>query len=114
MTDYLFYPPADEAQDDIWQYTVDQWGEEQAEKYIIGLHTHLQALAKKQKLWRSLPSGPLVPSDLDMEVYFSKYEHHHIFFRTLSKGRIGIMSILHERSNIPVRLRKDLEEIEAQ
>ena len=114
MANYLFYPPANEAQDAIWQYTVDQWGEEQAEKYIIGLHTHLQTLADKQKPWRPLPSGSLVPSDLDMKVYFSKYERHHIFFRTLSKGGIGIMSILHERSDIPVRLRQDLEEIEAQ
>ena len=114
MSNYLFYASADEAQDDIWHYTVDRWGEAQAEKYIIGLHTHLQALAKKQILWRSLPASQLVPPDLDMELYFSKYEHHYLFFRKLSKGRIGIISILHERSDIPVRLRKDLEQIDGQ
>ncbi len=51
------------------------------------------------------------PADLKMEVFFSHYEKHYIFFRDLRKGIIGIMSILHDSMHIPVRLREDLEKI---
>jgi len=108
---YLFFPPADKAQDDIWNYTCEEWGKKQVKKYIIGLHAHLQKLSEKKKLWRTLPNSLIVPSDLDLQAYFSKYEHYFIFFRTLSGSKIGIMSILHESADIPVRLRKDLNKI---
>lgn len=114
MASYRFFPPADEAQDDIWQYTYDEWGEAQADKYIIGLHEHLQALADKKKQWRTLPNSLIVPPDLDISAYFSHYEHHYIFFRELSGGVIGVLSILHENMDIPVRLFRDLEKIENQ
>ena len=113
MTSYLFFPPADKAQDDIWNYTYEAWGEKQAEKYIKGLHHHLQLLSEKKKRWRSLPPNLVIPSDLNIEAYFSKYEHHYLFFRQLSTGQIGIMAILHESSDLPVRLYDDLRKLEA-
>ncbi len=112
MPKYLFFPPANDAQDKIWNYTYKEWGEKQAVKYITGLHDHLSKLANKQKIWMELPNSLIVPPDLNLEVYFSRYEHHQIFFRKLSKGNIGIISILHESSDMPVRLVKDLRKIE--
>ena len=114
MPSYLFFPSADKAQDNIWRYTCETWGEKQAEKYIKGLHDHLQRLSEKKKLWRSLPANLVVPPDLKIEAYFSKYEHHYLFFRKLSSGQIGIMAILHESSDLPVRLFDDLRKLEEQ
>lgn len=114
MSSYLFFPPADKAQDDIWRYSCETWGEKQAEKYIKGLHHHLQLLSEKKKFWRSLPANLVVPPDLKIEAYFSKYEHHYLFFRTLSAGQIGIMAILHESADLPVRLCDDLRRLEEQ
>lgn len=108
MINYLFFPPADQAQDEIWQHTCDEWGEKQAIKYINGLHGHIQALSEKKLVWRTLPDNLVVPSDLDLSAFFSVYEHHYIFFRKLSGRKIGIMSILHENSDMPVRLFSDL------
>jgi plasmid stabilization system protein ParE len=108
---YLFYPAADKAQDGIWHYTRKTWGEAQAEKYIRGLHNHLQELADRQRIWRPLPNSLIVPPDLNIDAYFSKYEHHYVFFRELSNEHIGIMSILHEQMDIPVRLSIDLAKI---
>jgi len=105
---YRFYPAADAAQDSIWIYTKETWGEDQAEKYIVGLHQHLAKLADDRNLWLRLPKELVVPSDLEIEAYFSKYKHHYTFFRELSNGVIGIMSILHEKMDIPVRLNHDL------
>lgn len=111
MAGYSFFPPADKAQDDIWKYTVKTWGRVQAEKYILGLHEHLQQLADRQKNWQLLPKDLVTPSDLDIQAYFSRYEYHFIFFREFSNGDIGVMSILHGQADIPVRLKTDLDAI---
>ena len=108
MAEYLFFPPADKAQDKIWNYTLERWGEQQAERYIQGLHQYLQELADREKLWRKLPNSLIVPPDLNLQVYFSRYEHHYIFFRQLSENRIGVLSILHENVDMPVQLQADL------
>jgi plasmid stabilization system protein ParE len=105
---YTFYPAADKAQDQIWQYTSEKWGEAQAEKYIRGLHEHLQHLANMELHWRSLPQTIAAPADIKTPVYFGRYERHYLFFRDMSIG-IGVLSILHELADIPVRLKRDLE-----
>jgi len=113
LSSYLFFPLADAAQDEIWRYSCTAWGEAQAEKYIKGLHHHLlQLLSEKKQLWRPLPSNLVIPSDLKLKAYFSKYEHHYLFVRELSEGAIGVMAILHEKSDMPVRLCEDLRKIE--
>ncbi|MCZ7451117.1 type II toxin-antitoxin system RelE/ParE family toxin [Agrobacterium rhizogenes] len=86
MAAYRFYAPADAAQDKIWRDTVDTWGEAQAETYIRGLHAHLQRLCDNDLLWRRLPQKLAVPGDLKSEAYFSRYQHHYLFFRKLDNG----------------------------
>lgn len=108
MASYRFYPRADAAQDKIWRDTVEQWGEQQAVAYIGGLHGHLQRLCEDRAIWRQLPHRLAVPVDLKRKAYFSHYERHYIFFRELDNGALGVMSILHERMDLPVRLKDDL------
>ncbi|WFU04177.1 type II toxin-antitoxin system RelE/ParE family toxin [Rhizobium sp. CB3171] len=108
MVAYRFYPRADAAQDKIWRDTVEKWGEKQAVTYITGLHTHLQRLCEEKAIWRKLPQRLAVPADVKREAYFSRYEHHYVFFRELDNGDLGVMSILHERMDVPVRLAEDL------
>lgn len=112
MAGYLFYPTADKAQDAIWDYTFTTWGETQAIKFIQELHIHLRMLADKEKFWFPLPQKLIVPSDLAYEAYFSRYKNYYIFFRKLEEDQIGVMSILHERSDIPKSLFQDLRAIE--
>ena len=113
MAAYRFYAPADAAQDKIWRETVDTWGEAQAEAYIRGLHAHLQRLCDNHLLWRRLPQRLAVPGDIMREAYFSRYEHHYLFFRKLDNGELGVMRILHERMDMAVRLREDLVTLDA-
>jgi len=108
MATYRFYPRADAAQDKIWNDTVEKWGEKQAVTYITGLHAHLQRLCDSQALWRRLPQKLAVPEDIKQEAYFSRYERHYVFFRVLKNGDLGVMSILHDRTDVPVRLAEDL------
>ena len=108
MVSYRFYPRADAAQDKIWRDTVTKWNEQQAVTYITGLHRHLQRLCDDRALWRRLPQRLAVPVDIKREAYFSRYERHYVFFRVLDNGDLGVMSILHDRMDLPVRLMEDL------
>ncbi len=108
MARYRFYPRANDAQDTIWQDTSSAWSEAQADAYIRGLHAHLERLCDNRLLWRRLPERLAAPPDIRREAYFSHYERHYIFFRELDNGDLGIMSILHERMDLPVRLKQDL------
>lgn len=59
-----------------------------------------------------MPHKLTVPPELTREAFFSRYEHHYVFFRVLDDGNLGVMSILHERMDIPARLREDLVALE--
>jgi plasmid stabilization system protein ParE len=109
MVAYRFYPRADAAQDKIWHDTVERWGEPQAVTYITALHAHLKRLCESEALWRQLPKKLAVPADVKREAYFSRYEHHYLFFRQLDNGDLGVMGILHARMDVPVRLAEDYE-----
>ena len=111
MAIYKFYETANRQQDQIWDYTFAQWGQAQAEKYIRGLHDHLQHLAGKKLPWHALPQALTTPPEIDIPVYFRRYQKHILFFRELSDG-IGIMTILHQAMDVPVRLAEDLKKFE--
>lgn len=85
---------------DIWLYTAERWGETQADKYIDGFYDIFQRL--EDVSWRKVEDKRF------LEVYFLRYEKHFVFFRKLPSGNIGIISILHERMNLPERLFEDL------
>ncbi len=109
---YRLFSTADTQQDDIWNYTLNTWGEDQAKQYIIGLHDCFSSVANKEVIWNQLPSHLVVPLDLSVQVYFVRYEKHVIFFKELSAGVVGILSILHQSMDMPVKLAKDLTLIE--
>ena len=111
MVSYRLSSLANTQQDDIWHYTESTWGDSQAISYLEGLHAHFERLARIKALWRRLPQGLAAPSDIDTPVYFSRYVEHLIFFRELKSGAIGVISVLHGRSDIPVRLSEDLYQI---
>ena len=113
MADYRLYPRADAAQDRIWRYTLEMWGEAQALAYIEGLHAHFRKLTTLPQIWRPLPSK-FKQQEPVKAVYFSRYSQHYIFFKILDNGDLGIMSILHGRTDMPARLRSDLAILERQ
>lgn len=81
----------------------------EAQAVIRGLHAHLQTLSETPTLWRKLPGNLAVPADLKLEAYFSHYERRYVFFRKLSGDRIGVLRLLHDRMDVPVRLAEDLQ-----
>lgn len=87
--------------DDIYRYTRDHWGSQQAERYITGLFAAFDQIATHLTLSRP------IPAELGIAGYFFRYEHHFVYWRQLSNGDIGIVTILHERMHQIDRLRED-------
>ena len=111
MAGYLFYPTADKEQDKIWTYTLETWGEAQAEKYLRDLHKHLEHLCATKSVWRKLPPAFDRLTAIGSNIFFSRYGQHLIFFREFPDGKIGILSLLHQKSDLPARLAADLQRV---
>ena len=86
---------------EIWDYTEQTWGEKQADAYLRSLIDAVNQVQAERRRWRPLRDRAL-PG-----VYFVRHQHHYIFFRELSGGTLGVISILHENMDIPARLRDD-------
>ena len=87
--------------DEIYRYTRECRGNEQADRYITGL---FEAFDKIET--RGVTSRP-VPAEFGVDGYFFRYERHFVYWRRLSNGDIGIVTILHERMHQIDRFRED-------
>jgi toxin ParE1/3/4 len=97
------YRAASERILEVWDYTERTWGEAQADKYVTDLVEAINGAQGKRHQWRRLVDKAL------NGVYFIRHQHHYVFFRELSSGELGVISILHENMDIPARLREDSE-----
>lgn len=87
--------------DGIYRYTRDRRGETHAESYITGLFAAFEQIGT-----RGVMSKP-VPAEFGVEGYFFRYERHLVYWRRLSNGDIGIVTILHERMHQMDRFQED-------
>jgi plasmid stabilization system protein ParE len=87
--------------DDIYRYTRDRWGSEQADRYVTGLFAAFGRIES-----HGVVSRP-IPAEFGVDGYFFRHEHHFVYWRRLSNGDIGIVTILHERMHRIARFRED-------
>ena len=66
--------------DEIYQYTLKQWGQAQANNYINGLFQHFHKIASGSAL--QLP----VSAEFEVEGMVSKYQKHFVYSKELSTG----------------------------
>ena len=85
----------------IWRYTVETWGEAQADRYIQALDAKFDEIAEGTA--RSRTFSPRYP-----QVRVLRCEHHYIFYLVLEGQRPRILAVLHERMNLLARLRERL------
>jgi toxin ParE1/3/4 len=100
------YPAAQERILEIWDYTEKKWSEKQADAYVRELVAEIETVAVQRHRWRPVLDVAL------QGVYFFRHRHHYVFFRELSKKRLGVISVLHEQMDIPARLREDAERVD--
>jgi len=87
--------------DEIYRYTRERWGAEQADRYIISL---FEAFARIET--HGVASKP-VPAAFGVDGYFFRHERHVVYWRRLGNGDVGIVTILHERMHQIDRFRED-------
>lgn len=87
--------------DEIFRNTRDRWGEAQAERYITGLFAVFEGIENHAVLSRP------IPAEFEVEGYLVRYERHVIYWRRLSNGDVGIVTVLHERMHQIERFRED-------
>ena len=103
MTEFRVSAIAGQRLDEIFVYTRDKWGDEQAERYIQDLFTCFSRIAQRELVWRA------IPADFYVDGFYWHHERHFIYWRTLPDGDIGIVTVLHERMHQMDRFRGDAE-----
>lgn len=88
--------------DEIYVYTRENWGDEQADRYMRALFAQFDRIATRAVPWRA------IPADFGVDGYFCRFEHHYIYWRLLPDGAVGIVTIIHERMHQMDRFRADL------
>lgn len=90
--------------DEIYRYSRDRWGTAQADAYITGLFEAFDKIATG-----GVASRP-VPAEFGVEGFVFRYRKHFVYWKRLSNGDIGIVTVLHERMHRIGRLREDFGE----
>ena len=101
MPRFLVQDAASHRIDEIYQYTLRQWGIAQAEAYALGLFDTFAKIATHEVLSRP------IPAEFGVDGFFCRHEKHFVYWRHLSHGDIGIVTILHERMHQVGRLKDD-------
>ena len=81
----------------IWNYTFDEWSEEQADKYYKMLLNNCQNVAGNPTLGRSY-------DEVRTDLLGIKAGRHIIFYRKIDVNTTEITRILHERMDLKNRI----------
>ena len=100
---YLLSKTARRQLDNIYLYTLERWGEAQAEKYLDGFMKTFSEIANGLSYSRDI--NPI----FDVVGYFTAYEKHYIYWQKFDDDVFGIVAILHQKQNQGDRLAESLE-----
>ncbi|MCA0419430.1 MAG: type II toxin-antitoxin system RelE/ParE family toxin [Proteobacteria bacterium] len=101
MTAVRIQEAASRRLDEIYRYTPEQFGAVQAERYVEGLFEAFGKIATHGVLSRPVPAA------FGVDGFSFRYESHVVYWRRLSNGDIGIVTILHRRMHQIERFRED-------
>ena len=87
--------------DEIYRYSRDGRGTVQADAYINGLFEAFERIATG-----GVPSRPIT-AEFGVDGFVFRYEKHFVYWKRLSNGDIGIVTVLHERMHQTGRFRED-------
>ncbi len=97
MADYKFTRKAVEDLNNIWEYTLENWSEEQADKYYTMLIRICEDIANNSDLGKNYKE--IIPN-----LFGVRAGRHIIFYRKRIDKNIEITRILHERMDLKNKL----------
>ncbi|MFN6381294.1 MAG: type II toxin-antitoxin system RelE/ParE family toxin [Bacteroidota bacterium] len=98
MASYVFSNQAVDDLSSIWQYTSNNWSEQQADKYYFLLIDSCEKIAKGRFIARRYPK-------LNSELYGYRIGEHIIFFIKTQPKKIEIIRILHKSMDLTTNIK---------
>ena len=90
---YILSEIADKDLEDIFDYTVDEFGFDQAEKYLLEIEEIFQNLIINPQIGKKR-------DEIKQDLYSFPKDNHIIFYRILD-NHIRIVRVLHGRRDVP-------------
>ena len=89
MTGYVISPRAQEDIEEIWNYTADRWGVEQADRYVRSIQAAIETIAGDPRRGRSCD---------EVRGGYRKFAvgSHMLFFRLVS-DQVDVVRVLHQQ-----------------
>jgi len=87
--------------DEIYRYTCRQWGQAQAGRYLNDLFKAFERIDAG-----TTASRP-IPAEFGVDGFCFRHAKHVVYWRRLSDGDIGIVTLLHEKMHQIERFRED-------
>ncbi|QCK15723.1 type II toxin-antitoxin system RelE/ParE family toxin [Mangrovivirga cuniculi] len=97
MAKYILTNKAVEDLTDIWNYTLNEWSENQADKYYNMLIEAIKQIAKTPQIGKNYEM--VIP---DLSGF--RVSKHIIFYKILNEDSIEVVRILHERMDLKYRV----------
>lgn len=93
MSRYLLSPAAQADLEQIWDYTHDRWGVDQAEEYLRDLQRAIERAAANPRIGRSCD---------EIRPGYRKLAagSHTLFYRVTAEGVIDVVRVLHQRMDV--------------
>ena len=82
---------------DIWNYTFDNWSEQQADVYYQQLVNGFEMITSNQNIGRNYDG-------VIKGLYGFKVNRHIIFYRVITKELVEVTRILHEQMELKTKL----------
>ena len=83
----------------IWNYTIDRWSENQADKYYQMLLDNFNEAANNPDLGKNY-------SEVIQNLFGIRAGRHIIFYRKIEENEIEITRILHEQMDLKSRIKE--------
>ncbi|MFO7655643.1 MAG: type II toxin-antitoxin system RelE/ParE family toxin [Bacteroidales bacterium] len=99
MAKYFLTNKAVDDLTEIWNFTFDEWSEQQADKYYQLLIDNCEEIAENPNLGKNYDG-------IMKTLYGFKVSRHIIFYRKLTKNETEITRILHERMDLKSRIKE--------
>ena len=97
MAKYDLTNKAVEDLSEIWEYTVEEWSEMQANRYYNFILESCQEVANHPQFGKHY-------EEIEKDLLGFKSNHHIIFFKVVSPKEILVVRILHERMDLKSKL----------
>lgn len=99
MAKVIFRQKAIDDLNEIWDYTFEKWSANQADKYYETIKSACERIGGNPEIGRSY-------EEISKNLFGLKSGKHIIFYQWISKARIEIVRILHERMELKNRLKQ--------